>query len=137
MVKMCMSAASTAGKSIFGDWMKYDWTVSAQYYGDWMTGSDAAIDRDKYEHSATLNVSRTFSGGNFEIGVSGVVGLNYLDSFIQPKIDYAFTDNIKFSLSAMLYNQDWSEKGNYGKSDSSENSIFIVSPLFKSSCFNT
>lgn len=97
------------------DWMKDDWTVSAQYYGDWISGSATAIKRDKYEHSATLNVSRTFSGGNLEIGVSGVVGLNYLDSFIQPKIDYAFTDNIKFSLSAMLYNNGWSEKGNYGK----------------------
>lgn len=97
------------------DWMKDDWTLSAQYYCDCISGSATAIDRDKYEHSATLNVSRTFSGGNLEIGVSGVLGLHYLDSFIQPKIDYAFTDNIKFSLSAMLYNQGWSEKGNYGK----------------------
>lgn len=101
--------------ALFGiDWMKGDWTVTAQYFADSVFGDLDLLERKTYEHEATLNISRTFFGGNLEIGVAGIVGLNDFDSFISPSVQYAFTDNFTAKISANLYNEGPEKKGIYG-----------------------
>ncbi|WP_407427598.1 hypothetical protein [Treponema sp.] len=102
--------------ALFGlDWMKGDWTVTAQYFLDSIYGNLDFLERRKYEHEATLSISRTFFGGNLETDFSCIVGLNDFDSVINPGLKYAFTDNFSAKLSAMFYNEGKEKQGNYGK----------------------
>ena len=97
------------------DWIKGDWTVSSQYYADYIFGNLEDIDKKRYEHSVTMNVVRSFFCGNLELEIAVLLGLNDFDSFVQPQIDYAVTDNMRITLSALIYNEGPSNPGTYGK----------------------
>ncbi|MBQ9538434.1 MAG: hypothetical protein IJU95_04120 [Treponema sp.] len=98
------------------DFIAGDWTITGQYYGDTVTGSRKFVDRKGYIHQATLSISKTFLGGNLEIGLAGMMELNDFSFVIQPSIKYAATDQLSFNLGANFFRPgpDEDEPGTYG-----------------------
>ncbi|MCR5621361.1 MAG: hypothetical protein K6G18_05850 [Treponema sp.] len=93
------------------------WTVTGQYYGDAVMDKKDYVDREDYSHQATLSISKTFMGGNLELGLAGMVEFNDLSFVIQPSISYAATDQLSFKLGANFFRPgpDEDEPGTYGR----------------------
>ncbi len=96
------------------DWMKSSWTITAQYFGDYIRKSLADVDEEHYKHTATLSISYSLDRANLEFSASGVVNLEDFDSAIQTEISYDFSDSINFSLGTKLFNAG-RYKGTYGR----------------------
>lgn len=96
------------------DWMPGDWTFTAQYYCDLLfEKSDKTERTEKYEHAATLSISRTFLSETLELSLSGILGLNDFDSAFELKGDYNLSNQIKISLGSYLFFEG-KEIGSYG-----------------------
>ena len=92
------------------DWMPSSWTITAQYYADAIFGDIDALERPRYEHLATLSVSRSFFGETLTLSLDGILGLNDFDSAIQAGAEYSLSDHITLSVEA-----DFFSKGKDGK----------------------
>ncbi len=98
------------------DWMPSSWTLTAQYYGDYIPSSLKETDRRHLEHCASLSVSRSLLSENLTLSGQGILGLNDFDSAIELSAQYKLTDQIILSLQGNLYNKGKDGKsGNYGK----------------------
>ncbi|MCR5731684.1 MAG: hypothetical protein K6G51_01925 [Sphaerochaetaceae bacterium] len=97
------------------DFMGDVWTLSGQYYAAFIFGDVSQLDRKAFDNKATLSLSRTFNGDEFEISISSIIGLNVLDTVINPVIKYRMTDNLMLTLSARIMNPGPKEKGEYGR----------------------
>lgn len=93
------------------------WTITGQYYGDSVSGSRTYVDREGYFHQATLSITKTFMGGNLELGLAGMVEFNDLSFVIRPSISYDATDQLTFSLGANFFRPSFDEDktGYYGR----------------------
>lgn len=98
------------------DFIAGDWTITGQYYGDTVTDKKKNVDRKSYIHQATLSISKTFLGGNLEIGLAGMMELNDFSFVVQPSISYDATDQLTFSIGANIFRPgpDEDEPGTYG-----------------------
>ncbi len=96
------------------DWMPSDWTITAQYYADWVFGDVSSIERDNFSNRCTLSLSRSFNGDEVEVGLSVILGLDDFDSVLNPSVKYRVSDEIVVSFSAMLMNPGPHEDGEYG-----------------------
>ncbi len=98
------------------DFIAGDWTITGQYYGDTVTDKKKNVDRKSYIHQATLNISKTFLGGNLEVGLAGMMELNDFSFVVQPSISYNATDQLTFSIGANFFRPgpDEDEPGTYG-----------------------
>ncbi len=98
------------------DFIAGDWTITGQYYGDAITGKRKDVDREGYIHQATLSISKTFLGGNLELGLAGLMEFNDFSYVLQPSISYNATDQLTFSLGANFFRPgpDEDEPGSYG-----------------------
>lgn len=96
------------------DWMPSDWTVTAQYYADWVFGDDEKLERDNFSNKVTLSLSRSFNGDEVEAGLSVILGLCDLDSVLNPSIKYRVSDDLVVSLSAMIMSPGPDRDGAYG-----------------------
>ena len=98
------------------DWSPYPFTITAQYYAEYIDGSEEKLDAEKYDHQVTLSISRTFLNESLEVEASGALRLNDYDNAEQVKISYAATDNLKLILQTDFFNSGKDDKpGFYGK----------------------
>lgn len=95
------------------DWMPSDWTFSIQYFADYVSGNTDKIGRKNLKHKSSFSAGYSFDGGIVTAELSGIISLNDFDSVLVPQISYSYTDQIKFILSAMFFNEG-KEKGEYG-----------------------
>ena len=96
------------------DWMPASWTITAQYYADAVFGDLSAISRERYEHCATLSVSRAFFSETLTLSLDGILGLNDFDSVLQAKCEYALSDHITLSVEGDFFNEG-KNTGTYGR----------------------
>ena len=97
------------------DWMPSGWTLTAQYFCDYVFGDTESINRaDAYTHGATLSVSKTFLNENLEASLSGLIGFNDFDSFIKPSINYSLSDQINAEIGAYIFTPGPEKDGTYG-----------------------
>ena len=98
------------------DWMPNGWTLTAQYYCDYLFGDIASLERkDAYEHGATLSISKSLLNETLELSISGLIGLNDFDSFISPSASYSLSDQISLSAGAYIFIPGPEREGKYGK----------------------
>ncbi len=98
------------------DWMPSGWTLTAQYFCDYVFGSLVQLERSKaYTHGMTINVSKTFINETLELSLSGLLNFNDLDSFISPAAEYSLSDQIKLSCGAYIFIPGSENDGEYGK----------------------
>ena len=105
------------------DWIKGDWTLSTQYYADFVfdggeteASGDNSVDyleRDAFVHKTSFSISYSALAGSLDLSLNGIIGLNYFDTAIVPQVSYSLNDSIKLSLSAYIFNAG-KEDGTYG-----------------------
>ena len=97
------------------DWMPSDWTLTAQYYCDYVFGDLKTLERDKaYQHGATLSISKSLVNETLELSFAGVIGLNDFDSMLSPSIKYSLSDQISLDTSAYIFLAGPDRDGKYG-----------------------
>ena len=98
------------------DWMPSGWTLTAQYYCDYLFGDIEALERkDAYQHGATLSISKTLLNETLELSLSGLLGLNDFDSLISPSIKYSLSDQITLTAGAYIFMPGPERDGKYGQ----------------------
>ena len=98
------------------DWMPSGWTLTAQYYCDYIFGDIEALEcKDAYQHGATLSISKTLLNETLELSLSGLLGLNDFDSMISPSINYSLSDQISLNAAAYIFLPGPEREGNYGQ----------------------
>ena len=98
------------------DWMPDGWTLTAQYYCDYLFGDITSLERkNAYEHGTTLSISKTLLNETLEISFSGLIGLNDFDSFISPSVSYSLSDQISLSAGAYIFIPGPECDGKYGR----------------------
>lgn len=97
------------------DWMPSGWTITAQYYCDFVFGNLDALERaDAYNHGMTLNVSKTFLDETLEASLTAIVGFNAFDTMISPSVKYSLSDQISVSGGAYIFTPGPDKDGQYG-----------------------
>ena len=97
------------------DWMPTGWTLTAQYYCDYVFGELDSLERDKaYQHGATLSISKSLVNETLELSFAGVIGLNDFDSMLSPSIKYSLSDQILLDTSAYIFLAGPDRDGKYG-----------------------
>lgn len=97
------------------DWMPSGWTLTAQYYCDYVFGNLDTLERtDVYQHGATLSVSKSLVNDTLELSFAGVIGLNDFDSMLSPSIKYSLSDQISLDASAYIFLSGPDRDGQYG-----------------------
>ena len=97
------------------DWMPTGWTLTAQYYCDYVFGDLDSLERDKaYQHGATLSISKSLVNETLELSFAGVIGLNDFDSMLSPSIKYSLSDQISLDASAYIFLAGPDRDGKYG-----------------------
>ena len=97
------------------DWMPAGWTITAQYYGDYVSGSIKHLDRKRYVHKATLSISRSFLGDTLTASVEGMAEFNDMSYAVMPSVEYAVSDELKVKLDGNLFFPGPDEKGSLGQ----------------------
>ena len=98
------------------DWMPSGWTITAQYYCDYLFGDIDALERtDSYLHGATLSLSKTILNETLELSLSGLLGFNDFDSMISPSIKYSLSDQISLNAEAYIFLPGPERDGKYGQ----------------------
>ena len=97
------------------DWMPDTWTLTAQYYCDYVFEKLTSLGRDeKYQHGVTLSLSKTFLNETLELSFSGVLEFNDLDSMISPEISYSLSDQISLTAGGIIFIPGPENDGQYG-----------------------
>ena len=97
------------------DWMPSGWTLTAQYYCDYIFGDLDTLERtDAYQHGATLSVSKSLVNETLELSFAGVIGLNDFDSMLSPSVKYSLSDQISLDASAYIFLAGPDRDGKYG-----------------------
>ena len=98
------------------DWMPSGWTITAQYYCDYLFGNiDALEHTDSYQHGATLSISKSILNETLELSLSGLLGFNDFDSMISPSIKYSLSDQISLNAEAYIFLPGPERDGKYGQ----------------------
>ena len=97
------------------DWMPSGWTLTAQYYCDYVFGDLDTLERtDAYQHGATLSISKSLVNETLELSFAGVIGLKDFDSMLSPSIKYSLSDQISLGTSAYIFLPGPDRDGQYG-----------------------
>ena len=97
------------------DWMPNGWTLTAQYFCDYVFGNLDNIDRkDAYTHGATLSISKSLLNETMDLSLACVVNFNAFDSFIKPSLSYSLSDQINLETGAYILLPGPDEDGTYG-----------------------
>ena len=97
------------------DWMPSGWTLTAQYFCDYVFGNLDNIDRkDAYTHGATLSISKSLLNETMDLSLAGVVNFNAFDSLINPSLSYNLSDQINLEGGAYILLPGPDEDGTYG-----------------------
>ena len=97
------------------DWMPSGWTITAQYYCDYVFGDLDGLKRSTaYTHGASLSISKSFINDTLELSFAGIIGLNDYDSMISPSVTYSLSDQISLGLKAFIFLAGPEKDGQYG-----------------------
>lgn len=97
------------------DWMPNGWTITAQYYCDYVFEDLETLERkNAYEHGATLSISKSLVNETLELSFAGVLGLNDFDSMLSPEVKYSLSDQINVGLKAFIFIPGPDRDGKYG-----------------------
>ena len=97
------------------DWMPSGWTLTAQYFCDYVFGNLDNLDRkDAYTHGATLSISKSLLNETMDLSLAGVVNFNAFDSLINPSLSYSLSDQINLETGAYILLPGPDEDGTYG-----------------------
>ena len=97
------------------DWMPSGWTITAQYYCDYLFGDIESLERSKaYNHGATISLSKSLVNETLELSLSAVLGLNDFDSMLAPEVKYSLSDQISLAASAYIFIPGPDRDGKYG-----------------------
>ena len=97
------------------DWMPSGWTLTAQYFCDYVFGNLDNLDRkDSYTHGATLSISKSLLNETMDLNLAGVVNFNAFDSLINPSLSYNLSDQINLETGAYILLPGPDEDGTYG-----------------------
>lgn len=94
------------------------WTITAQYVADVLFADSDAIEkleREQYEHQATLSVDKTLLNETLTISLSGAFDLNEFSSATELSAIYSLSDSINLSLIGNFFLEGIDgKKGKYG-----------------------
>ena len=97
------------------DWMPEGWTLTAQYYCDYVFGDLEMLERaDAFTHGATISVTKSLVNETLELGFSGLLGFNDFDSLISPSVKYSLSDQISVGAEAFIFIPGLERDGKYG-----------------------
>ena len=97
------------------DWMPSSWTITAQYFCDYLFGNLENLERDDaYTHGATLSISKTVLNETLELSFSALVNFNAFDSLLAPSVNYSLSDQIKLGCTAYIFIPGPTKDGEYG-----------------------
>ena len=97
------------------DWMPSGWTITAQYYCDYLFGDIESLERSKaYNHGATISISKSLVNETLELSLSALLGLNDFDSMLAPEVKYSLSDQISLAASAYIFIPGPDNDGKYG-----------------------
>ncbi|MCR4733641.1 MAG: hypothetical protein K5829_01365 [Treponema sp.] len=97
------------------DWMPSGWTITAQYYCDYIFNKSDNLKREKaYQHGSTLSISKNLLSETLELSLSGLIGWNYFDSAISFEAAYSLSDQICLTSGAFVFIPGPEENGTYG-----------------------
>ena len=97
------------------DWMPEDWTLTAQYYCDFLFGDIDLLERsDAYMHGATISLSKNLLNETLELSFAGMLGFNDFDSLISPSVKYSLSDQISLGAEAYIFIPGPENDGKYG-----------------------
>ena len=97
------------------DWMPEGWTLTAQYYCDYVFGDLEMLERaDAFTHGATISVTKSLVNETLELGFSGLLGFNDFDSLISPSVKYSLSDQISVGAEAFIFMPGPERDGKYG-----------------------
>ena len=97
------------------DWMPSGWTITAQYYCDYVFGELDTLERtDAYQHGASLSISKSLINETLELSFAGLIGLNDFDSMLSPSIKYSLSDQISLGVEAYIFLPGPDRDGKYG-----------------------
>ena len=97
------------------DWMPTGWTITAQYYCDYVFGDLEALERTSvYTHGTTLSVSKSLVNETLELSFAGLIGFNDFDSMLSPSIKYSISDQINLGVKAFIFLPGPERTGKYG-----------------------
>ena len=97
------------------DWMPSGWTLTAQYFCDYVFGNLDNLDRkDSYTHGATLSISKSLLNETMDLSLAGVINFNAFDSLINPSLSYNLSGQINLETGAYILLPGPDEDGTYG-----------------------
>ena len=92
------------------------WTITAQYIADGVIDYDSDLDRNEFQHQATLSIEKSILNETLTIMASGALDLWDFSSASELELDYKLTDAITLSLIGDLYLEGPDNKeGLYGE----------------------
>ena len=98
------------------DWMPAGWTITAQYYCDYVFGNLDIIERDKaFEHGASLSISKSLLNETLDASAAGLINFNDFDSLLNPAVTYSLSDQISLSAGSYIFLPGPENDGKYGK----------------------
>lgn len=97
------------------DWMKGDFTLSGQYFADYVFGDVEKLERKNFDHKASLMLKYSITDINLDLSLNGIINLNDLDSVIAAGAEYSITDELKLSLEGFFLIPGTEREGEYGK----------------------
>ena len=90
---------------VFGlDWMPGSWIFSAQYGANLVLGDVKGLACDKYEHLATLAVSKRLFRDTLVLGAAGILYFKDWNNAFILNASYNASDDFVLSLSGFYYN---------------------------------
>ncbi len=96
------------------DWISGDWVITAQYYNDTVFGDAENIDRDNFDHKATLTVKKSCFSQTLELKATVILGLVEFDTAYDISVSYKLTDAIELVAEAEMFFEGQKEKFGYG-----------------------
>jgi len=97
------------------DWMPSGWTITAQYYCDYVFADMKELERkEAYTHGASVSLSKSLLNETLEINFAALLGLNDFDSMINPSIQYSLSDQINLACGAYIFLEGPDAPGQYG-----------------------
>ena len=97
------------------DWMPSGWTLTAQYFCDFVFGDMDNLDReDAFGHGATVSLSKSLVNETLELSLAAMMNFNAFDSMISPSVKYSLSDQISLGGGAYIFLPGPDKDGKYG-----------------------
>lgn len=96
------------------DWMQGGWSLTLQYACDLVLGRTSRLNHERYEHKATISLSRSLCDDLLDLSLEAAAGLNDLDSVWHASMAYDVTDDLAIEGGWYLFLEGPERTGTYG-----------------------